>query len=127
MTLAFFITAVAVASLLEWQRRRQKLELDALCERLGLEHPPPRARITRLEAVLTAYLGALGLVFGALGAWAALDSSGVLRGGPPAAAGLIDGPYQLLVVLVGGGAALLLLGSRAWWRLRKALPPTPSR
>lgn len=123
MTLAFFILAVAVAALLGWQSRRQKLEMEALCERLALPFPPPEQRVSRLEAVLTAYLGMLGLVFGGMGAWASILSSGVLSGGPEEAARLSEGPYQVLVVLVGGGAALLVMGLRALWHLRRVQDP----
>ena len=113
MTLIFFVAAVVIAAVLEWQRRRHKLEMEALCERLGVVMVPARTRVRMPEAILTAYLGLLGLVFGGLAAWASLESSGILRAEPADGSQLLEGSYQLMVVLVGGGAALLVLGLRA--------------
>ena len=113
MTLAFFTVAITASALLEWQRRRHKLETEALCARLGVAVPPAQPRVGVPEALLTAYLGLLGLIFGGVAAWASIESAGVLRGEVVDGSQLMDGPYQLMVVLVGGGAALLGLGLRA--------------
>jgi hypothetical protein len=119
MTLAFFIVAVAVAALFEWQRRRQKLEMKALCAKLGVPGLPPASSPRILEVVLTVYVGLTGIVFGGLTAWASLESSGVLRGQGQNGSQLLDGSYQIMIILVGGGAALLVLGIRAWHTLRR--------
>lgn len=111
MTLLFFVAAVAVAAVLRWQEKRQRLEADALRERMGLgPAPAPPAGMT--EALLTAYLGVVALLFGGLSAWASLEGADVLAG----EGALQDGTYELMVVLAGGGAALLVLGIRAMRR-----------
>ena len=135
MTLAFFTVAITASALLEWQRRRHKLETEALCTRLEISVPPLEPRVGVPEALLTAYLGLLGLIFGGVAAWASIESAGVLRGELADGSLLMDGPYQLMVVLIGGGAALLGLGLRALSSIRSHtagagepdLPPSSSR
>ena len=119
MTLAFFVVAVAVWALFEWQRRRHRLEVEALAARMALSLPVEPPRVRMLEALLTSYLGLLALVMGTVAVWASIGSAGLLGSGRFGTSHLLGGSLQLMVVLVGGGSALLTLGLRALWVLKR--------
>ena len=133
MTLAFFLVAVVVWALFEWQRRRHRLEMEVLAARMSTDLPlePPRVRM--LEALLTSYLGLLALVLGSVAVWASIDSARILGSERFGTTHLLGGSLQLMIVLIGGGCALLMLGLRAIRVLRRSrgapgttgpIPPT---
>jgi hypothetical protein len=113
MVIAFFIAALAVTALLEWQDRKLRKETAKEYKRLGIPAPEPGPRVPLLESLLTVYLGGLLTLVGLVASIAALQSIGVLSAITGTELKVSTGLYEILILLVGGGAALLFLGLRA--------------
>ena len=113
MVILFFIAAVLVTALLEWQDR--KLKRETAREYKRLEIPPPVAGpgVPLLESWLPVYIGGLLVLVGIVATVAALQSIGVLSAITGTELKVYGDLYEVLILLIGGGAALLYLGLRA--------------
>ena len=116
MVIVFFIAAIAVSALLEWQERKQRKEMVREFEQLDIPQPERRPKVQLLESWLTVYIGTFMIVFGGLTMLAVLQTLQVLTalanlaGTDPQISSSL---YEILILLIGGGAALIVLGVRA--------------
>ncbi len=120
MVIVFFIAAVAVTALLEWQDRKLRKEMAKEYRRLGIPVPEPGPRVPLLESWLTAYVGTLLILVGLAATVAVLQSIGVLSAITGTELSVSAALYEVLILLVGGGAGLVFLGLRAVRANRKA-------
>ena len=120
MVIVFFIAAVGVSALLDWQDRKLRKETAEEYKRLGIPAPEPGPGVPLLESWLTVYVGGLLMLGGLVATIAALQSIGVLSAITGTELKVSTSLYEILILLVGGGAALIFLGLRAVKANRKA-------
>jgi hypothetical protein len=66
MALLVFFVGLATAMILDRQAKRQVEGIQRACERFGVEAPPTKPRLPRLEASLNIFIGISLALFGAL-------------------------------------------------------------
>lgn len=120
MVILFFIAAVVVTAVLEWQDRNLRKEMLREYERLEIPQPKAGPAVPLLESWLTVYVGGLLVLLGIVSTVAALQSIGVLSAITGTELSVSANLYEVLTLLVGGGAALLFLGLRAVRANRRA-------
>ena len=100
MTIAVFVAAVLVSLVLDRQERRHRFHLSLEYEYLGWEMPRLKRRLSRAEAVLNIFLGAVLLLFGgaALYAMHNLESIGEATRGQYIVAAFLAAGVVLIVV-----------------------------
>ena len=127
MVIVFFIAAVLVMAVLEWQERKLRREMAGEYKRLGVSQPEEGPAVPLLESWLTIYVGGMLVLAGIVATVAALPSIGVLSAITGTELRISGDLYEVLILLVGGGAALLFLGVRAVRAHRRGRISEPGR
>ena len=127
MILLVFVAAVLVATVLERQERRHRLEKKWEYDRLGFPPPPVRPKLKRTEAWLNIALGVLIVLFGCAIVWTHLKVMETLAERPDL---LRQNPagnfWEHAAFYLAGGIALIVLGAKAVRQINRhehAQPP----
>jgi len=110
MTLAVFVAAVLVSLVLDRQERRHRFHLSLEYEHLGWEMPRLKPRLSRAEAVLNIFLGAVLLLFGGAALYTMLNLESI---------GEETGGQYIVAAFLAAGVALIVVGWKALWEIRE--------
>jgi len=110
MALAVFVAAVIVSLVLDRQERRHRFHLSLEYNHLGWEMPRPKPRLSRAEAVLNIFLGAVLLIFGGATLYTMLNLESI---------GEATGGQYIVAAFLACGFALIVVGWRALREIRE--------